>query len=691
MLLKKILHLPEKTQFALKLMSCVGSRCTESTLLLFLVEETITNTKNKDMVKRAKRPNQNSNLFLFLCVAVHEGLLKKEGTDYTFAHDQVQYAAYSLIPEDEKHQWHLQIGQSIWNNVSEKDENKIIFLAVDQMNYGMTSIESDDQKSFLAKLNLRAGEKAMSLSTMSSCASYFSTGIKLLGRDHWENDYELSLHLHNYYAEAEHCNGNFDRVREVTTTVLANAKIFYDQLRAYFVLIKTLGAENKVHEAVEMGMKMLAYCGKSFPFELSDKSAIKMTFIEIKTAFENMTNDEFFNLQEMEDTDALIAMNLMGELLLFTYFSNHDTCKCFVSHMIQLSLKYGVCKESSYALSSFANYFFHRGDLKASTLFSNFALSLLDRFDCKEILPRVYLQLYSSILYVREPAKKISEKFMHGYEVGMQTGDITFAMMNARQYCLHGFWCGVKLDLLVKNIEGWEQQMIEYKQELNLNMMSALRCTVFALINYSDDSVQQKRDFLADGTKVLNEHIEKKRHCPASIFCCYLSWVAYIFCNYDIAKDMIETKWELEKNLHRVYYGLGTVYFFDTLTFIALARKTKEDKWIRPAFASFEKAKKDAYSKPHRILMLETEMNVMMGKTKNAINNYNKVIHFARENGNPCEEAIANERACDFCLSQDDVQASHYYGEAYRLYLQWGARGKAAHMKTTYLLSGLFQ
>uniref|UniRef100_A0A7S2EAG8 Uncharacterized protein n=1 Tax=Ditylum brightwellii TaxID=49249 RepID=A0A7S2EAG8_9STRA len=384
-------------------------------------------------------------------------------------------------------------------------------------------------------------------------------------------------------------------------------------------------------------------------------------------------------------------MSFTSELLVIAYFINEDMCVCLVNYMLQLSLNYGVCKESSFALASFSGLLFGLGDLKASKKSSHFALSLLDRLDCKEILPRVYLQLYSSILYVREPAKKISEKFMHGYEVGMQTGDITFAMCNARVYCLHGFWCGVKLDLLVKNIEGWEQQMIEHKQKLNLNMMSALRCTVFALINYSDDSVQQKRDFLADGTKVLNEHIEKKRHYPASIFCCYLSWAAYIFCNYDIAKDMIETKWELEKNLHRVYYGLGTVYFFDTLTFIALARKTKEDKWIRPAFASFEKAKKDAYSKPHRILMLETEMNVMMGKTKNAINNYNKVIHFARENGNPCEEAIANERAGDFCLSQDDIRASHYYGQAYSLYLQWGAKGKAAQIKRNYLKSGIFQ
>eukprot|EP00957_Ditylum_brightwellii_P082018 6236739-Ditylum_brightwellii.AAC.1 len=273
-------------------MSCVGSKCSESTMLLFLDEE---------MIKRADKPNQRNDPLPCFSVAVHEGLLVMDGTGYNFSHDQVQYAAYSLIPEEEKHLWHLQIGRKIWNNVAEKRKDKVIFTAVDQMNYGISSVESGDQKVFLAKLNLRAGGKAMSLSAFSSCAYYFSTGIKLLSREHWETNYELSLHLHNYYAEAEYCNGNFSQVREVTKTVLEMSTTFHDQLRAHFVLIKTLSAENRLHEAIKTGISVLTHLGYHPPLAFSDKSAIDETFKETKATIESMTDDEFFTLTAMED------------------------------------------------------------------------------------------------------------------------------------------------------------------------------------------------------------------------------------------------------------------------------------------------------------------------------------------------------------------------------------------------------
>uniref|UniRef100_A0A6V2LRZ4 Orc1-like AAA ATPase domain-containing protein n=1 Tax=Ditylum brightwellii TaxID=49249 RepID=A0A6V2LRZ4_9STRA len=169
----KILQLPVKTQLALKLMSCVGSSCSEYTLLLFLEEKITINIEEEGMAKRTDKQGQRSEMLLFLNLAIHEGLVKKEGINYNFIHDQVQHAAYLLIPKEEKHLWHLRVGYNIWLNVPEKDEDKVIFIAVDQMNHGMSLIESEDKKIRLAKLNLRAGVKAMSLSTFSSCASYF--------------------------------------------------------------------------------------------------------------------------------------------------------------------------------------------------------------------------------------------------------------------------------------------------------------------------------------------------------------------------------------------------------------------------------------------------------------------------------------------------------------------------------------
>eukprot|EP00957_Ditylum_brightwellii_P128460 9797838-Ditylum_brightwellii.AAC.1 len=118
------------------------------------------------------------------------------------------------------------------------------------------------------------------------------------------------------------------------------------------------------------------------------------------------------------------------------------------------------------------------------------------------MLPRVYVSLYPGILATVEPSEKVSEKFLHGYEVGMQTGDIFFALYNARVYCTYRFYCGVSLDVLVRDIEVWKQQATEYKQIWHWNAFS--------------DTSQQLSDFLSEGIDSLNKNIEDKRHRPAT-------------------------------------------------------------------------------------------------------------------------------------------------------------------------------
>eukprot|EP00957_Ditylum_brightwellii_P173811 13232228-Ditylum_brightwellii.AAC.1 len=75
----------------------------------------------------------------------------------------------------------------------------------------------------LAMLNLTAGEKAMSLATFLISASYLKAGIGMLCEGHWEKYYDLSLQLHNLYAEAEYCNGCFYEVGHITGVVIKRA------------------------------------------------------------------------------------------------------------------------------------------------------------------------------------------------------------------------------------------------------------------------------------------------------------------------------------------------------------------------------------------------------------------------------------------------------------------------------------
>eukprot|EP00957_Ditylum_brightwellii_P039824 3015307-Ditylum_brightwellii.AAC.1 len=178
-------------------------------------------------------------------LAVDEGLLRKEGSSYSFVHDQIQNAAYSLIPEDERGLMHKKIGYLILENSSNDRIEDLLFLIADQLNRGGMCIVEDRRRTALAKLNLRAGKKAMSEATFLRSASYFEAGIGMLCGDHWEEYYDLSLRLHSLFAEVQYCNGCFEIVGEITTIVLNHAKTLEDKLPIYNTLLRSLGSQQK--------------------------------------------------------------------------------------------------------------------------------------------------------------------------------------------------------------------------------------------------------------------------------------------------------------------------------------------------------------------------------------------------------------------------------------------------------------
>jgi predicted ATPase len=96
----------------------------------------------------------------FLQKSVEDGyLIRIAGSQhYTWAHDQVHQAAYELIPIAKRESFHLLLGSRLLMHSPGCNSNSMLFYVVDNMNRGIKLLESPDQKSELAFLNLRAGE-----------------------------------------------------------------------------------------------------------------------------------------------------------------------------------------------------------------------------------------------------------------------------------------------------------------------------------------------------------------------------------------------------------------------------------------------------------------------------------------------------------------------------------------------------
>lgn len=172
-------RLPKKTQVGLKLCACLGP------------------TFDAAIVEKALNGANIVDNFLESCV--DNGYLQTKGDSgyYAWAHDQVQQAAYELIPLHQRDKFHLLIGSRLFLSASTSETDRFLFYIVDNMNRGMTLVDNPLQKYELAELNLRAGEKILERHSFQSSVKYLMTGIALLENDSWEKKYGLTIRLYD--------------------------------------------------------------------------------------------------------------------------------------------------------------------------------------------------------------------------------------------------------------------------------------------------------------------------------------------------------------------------------------------------------------------------------------------------------------------------------------------------------------
>jgi predicted ATPase len=137
---RNIQTLPVETQQTLSMAACIGSRFEASTL------NTITGRSQEDVLSD-------------LNPALDSGLIVRSNGYFSFAHDRIQEAGYALIPKSDLPQTHLEIGRLLLASTPAEELEEEIFFIVGHLNVGRALIDTDSEKTNLAALNLKAGQK----------------------------------------------------------------------------------------------------------------------------------------------------------------------------------------------------------------------------------------------------------------------------------------------------------------------------------------------------------------------------------------------------------------------------------------------------------------------------------------------------------------------------------------------------
>lgn len=697
-----IRKLPEDTQQILKLASCIGSRFDLYTLA-------ITSRKNTEGTMACLWPALQEQLILPLDdsyklflddTGLHARLLYKpdsfeafkQGKEsyFRFSHDRLQQAAYDLIPEAERKQVHLEIGQLLLQSVPEEQREERIFVILNQLNPGIKLLAAQSDREELARLNLMGGKKAKTSMAYQQAFRYLLTGLELLSEDCWQRVYDLTLDLHVEAAEAAYLSGDFRQMQKLATAVLKNALTMPDKVKMHEIVIEALIAQNRPGEAVREGLKVLKLLGVRLP-ERPGKLRIILALLRTKIA---LTGKEIANLTllpEMKDMKLLLLMRIFARLISSTYLVQPELFALITLKLVHLSLKHGNSYVSGFAYVCYAIFLCGKlGDIESGYRFGKMVLDLIKRLDAREFKSRIILAFGHFIEHWKEPIRNNQKTFLTSYQNGLEIGDLEFACWSLEFSSTHPYFCGQELHEVECEMYSHLTAVNKLKQEIPLIHIKISHQVVLNLMEESKyPCALIGKSF--DESKMLPRLIRADNR--VTVFFAFFNklFLSLLFREYSggIYNRNNAEKY-LESMIATLYYLL--FHFYDSLLHLAIYAEAdkKERKVINKLIAKNQKKmKKWAGHAPmnymNKFYLVEAERCRVSGNDTAAAEFYDQSIQLAKEQGFIHEEALANELAGSFYLFKNKERiAGIYIKEAYYCYKRWGARAKLRDLEKRY-------
>jgi len=679
LLAKNIAKLPEETKDILRLAACIGNRFDIPTLAM------ISGLAEQEVVK-------------LLAVSLSGQYVLESGDVYEFMHDHIQQAGYALVAEEDRPRVHLEIGRTLFSRAVGDELEEALFDIVHHFNAGASLLESESEKVTVAELDLKAARKAKSATAYAEGFAYVVQGLALLDTDSWQHHYDLTLAMHNEAAELSYLTGQYDRLDEIEGRIHQNAQSILDRTRVYYIRTMIDTDQGKLLESIETGIGALAKLGITVPREPSpeDVQRAEAAFTE---ALATRSMEDLAHLPDVTDRSALAAMEIMAAVLLNAYIASPKHLSLLTYRGASLSLQHGNGPWSPFFYGVVVLLWAGAVDVSPT---DESAQALEEAQKLAQVLLRLLenpkyarckaktLDAMLASLHWHIPLREMRDLSFEIYQAGLDTGDLVYAGLGVFHLANFGLALGMNLNEYIKTVSAYRQSVIDIGQDYTYRMTGIGLQTAENLVTPCAEP-----DILED--QYFNEH----RWLPDAMdandgLTLFLVFQTKLLLSYHFDRDdrLKENSGEAEKYLESVYgmVNIGFFRFYDSLSRLRLFSSLSADERelaLKRVESNQLRMRIWAQSGPmtfqHKFDLVAAETARVSGNIGPAIENYERAIEGARDNGFIHEQALANELYARFWQKRgNDKIAEMYMREAHALFHQWGADAKVCHLENRY-------
>jgi predicted ATPase/serine phosphatase RsbU (regulator of sigma subunit)/tRNA A-37 threonylcarbamoyl transferase component Bud32 len=674
LMIGKLRKLPETTQRILCLAACMGAEF------------------NLDALSRiCDKPARE--VFLDLKQALQIGLIASASEldaqlliqHYRFEHDRIQQATYSLTSELEKQQTHLRIGRLLWQSTPTEGLSEKVFELVDHLNLGSSLMIEATEREQVAQLNLLAGQKAKAATAYEAAVQYLQLGRDLLDSQPWEQQYDLTLKLHEAAVEAEYLRANFEPAEQLAEVILHQAKTRLDRATAYELKVRLYTAQNLPIKALETGLQAVELLGTQLVTEVPETIALP-SLEDIET------------FAEMTDAAQLSAMRILMAICPSAYFARPEALMSIVLTMIDLTNRQGYSALAAYGYVWYAAISSAQGQIETGYHAGQLALKLVDQFHAQELKAKVINLFCVLVRHWKEPAHNSIATLQAGIQSGLDTGDNEYACYCIKDYCVSLFLTGRSLQEVETQMARSVEQLLKLKQEYSIYQTNIWRQVTANLRGQSELRSDLQGDYFNQAEILPRLEAANNRTLLCIVYLAKLN-LAYVFGDYSQAKihsasaaDYLEAVMGfMYVAVHNFYTSLTLLADLDLDLDLDLADANADDRtqalqqvetnqaqmqrWAESAPANFQ----------HKYHLVAAEQARVLNQPWQAAEHYEQAIEGAKAAGYLQEEALACELAAEFFLSRGMERIGrNYLQSAHYAYTCWQAQAKVQDLEQRY-------
>ncbi|MEM7347240.1 MAG: hypothetical protein AAF485_23625, partial [Chloroflexota bacterium] len=594
---------------------------------------------------------------------------------FRFAHDRVQQAVYSLIPDLERQQIHYNIGHLLLQHSSFEQHQEKLFDLANHLNQAHRLIDEEQEKIELAALNLAAGRKAKLATAYEAAFDYIQTGLNLLPPKGWQTHYNLTINLYTEAVEVAYLNSYFEQSEQLSTLAINQVKTPLEKSQVYKNRIQAYVARSQMEAAIEAGFEILTILDVSFR----------------DTPPSSLTVSDFDALPEMSDPSKQAAMEILVSLFAPIYISNPKLLPRLAFTMLDLCVAYGNPPVSGFVYSFYGLLLCSQlDDVEQGYLFGKLALTMLDRFETSDIQCRVNFLFNVTIRHWKEHTRETIEPLRQAIQIGLETGDLAYTGYAAPFYCSNPIFVGEPLE------EVSQKQRPYLKLVENINQAH----TLYGVQKWAQ-FVLNLRGLAVNKELLVGEFFDETEMLPllqesnnlSMLYRLHLckTILSYLFGDYETALTNARLTTHYEKGVEGLFVTTQLPFYYALILlarYPAVNAETQRESlklvdnyqqkmafWGKQAPMNFQ----------HKYDLVEAEKARILGNAWHAAKLYERAIKGAKENNYLHEEALAYELTARFYLEQAMTDIAHLYlAKAHYGYTRWQANAKVKDLQTRY-------